>query len=171
MSTRAAVRCSGCGRRTAASVRLPRHEICLLVLVPLADVENRPSHGRGADPPTFGRGQRQAAGPAEDDLVGRDLGGDVIGIRTNRDAVDRFQQRSSTKSCSPDEAANRRRRCDHQQGIAGVRIDEPMHRPGPGSVTVTLACAGSLMFRIAISGCVGVCIASAKVTVQFAPLA
>ncbi len=40
-------------------------------------------------------------------------------------------------------------------------------RPGLDSGTVTLASAGSLMFRIAISGCVGACIVSAKVSVQF----
>ena len=42
-------------------------------------------------------------------------------------------------------------------------------RPGLAIGTVTLASAGSVMLRIATSGCVGVCIVSAKVSVQLAP--
>ena len=44
-------------------------------------------------------------------------------------------------------------------------------RPGLDNGTVTLASAGSVMLRIATSGCAGVRIVSANVSVQFVPLA
>ena len=50
----------------------------------------------------------------------------------NRHAVDRFQQRQLDEILPPDEAADRRRRRDHQQRVAGVRIDQPMQQAGPG---------------------------------------
>ena len=83
-----------------------------------------------------------------------------------RDAVDRFQQRQFDKILPLDEPANRRRRGHHDQGIADLGIDQSVHRPGLASATVTLASAGSAMFRVAVSGWVGACILSAKVTVQ-----
>ena len=43
-------------------------------------------------------------------------------------------------------------------------------RPGFAIGTVTLARAGSVMLRIAFSGCDGVCMASAKVSTQFCPV-
>ncbi len=50
----------------------------------------------------------------------------------NRDAVDRFQQRQLDKILLLDEAANRQRRRHHDQGIADLGIDEPVHSPRIG---------------------------------------
>ena len=49
----------------------------------------------------------------------------------DRHAVDRFQQRHLDEIMLLDEAADRQRRRDHQQRIAGVRIDEPVQQAGP----------------------------------------
>ncbi len=123
----------GLGRSRRSGERpLSRDEVLALVLAPLGDIENRPDRGRRALGRDIGRRQRQAAGPAEGDLVGRYFGGDVIGIQTNRDAVDRFQQRQLDEILLPDEAANGWRRRDHQQGIAGVRIEKPVQRAVSG---------------------------------------
>ena len=81
----------------------------------------------GAD---VGRRQRQAAGPADDDLVGRNLDRDVVGVRTDRDAVDRFQQRQLDEILPLDEAANRRRRRDHQEVSPASGSTSRCSRPG-----------------------------------------
>ena len=62
----------------------------------------------------------------------RDLGGDVVGIRMHGDAVDRFQQRQLDEILALDETADRQRRGDHQQGIAGIGIGEAVHQAGIG---------------------------------------
>ena len=123
----------GFGRRRSGDQRvLARDKACLLVPAPFLDVENRPHRGRRAIGGGVGRRQRQAAGPAEDDLVGCNLDGDIVGVRMNRDAVDRFQQRHLDKILPLDEAANRRRRRHHDQGIAHLGIDEPVQTPRIG---------------------------------------
>ncbi len=111
---------------------LPRGEIALLILAPLAVVENGPHRGWRALRRDVSRRQRQAAGPAEHDLVGCNLCGDIIGVRMYRDAVDRLQQRQLDKILPLDEAANGRRRRDHHKHVAGVRIDKAMQKAGPG---------------------------------------
>jgi hypothetical protein len=48
------------------------------------------------------------------------------------DAVDRLQQRHLDKIMPLDEAADRQRRGDHQQRIAGIGIGKPVQQAGPG---------------------------------------
>ena len=89
----------------------------------------------------------------------------------NDDALDGFQQREFHEILPLEESPRGRLCGDHQEGVAGIGIDQPVQQAGLGKGHVTLARAGSVILRIAVSGCVGVCIVSAKVTVQFAPSA
>ena len=85
----------------------------------------------------------------------------------NDHAVDGFQQRQFDEILPLDEAAGRRRRGDDQQRIAGVGIDAAdAVAPGLASGTVTLASAGSAMFRVTVNGSGDVWPRSAKVSVQ-----
>jgi hypothetical protein len=110
----------------------PGEKLLFPVLAPFVDVEQR-SHRRGG---AFGRDvggrQRQSAGPSKHHLVGADFGFDVVGVRMHDHAVHGFQQRQFDEVLPLDEAAGRRRRGDDQQRIAGVGIDQPVHRTGIG---------------------------------------
>jgi len=87
----------------------------------------------------------------------------------NRHAVNRLKQRHLDKILPLDETTRRRHRRDDHEGVARVRIHKPMQKAGLRQRQADVASVGSAMFRIATSGCVGVCIASAKVTAQFVP--
>ena len=82
-----------------------------------------------------------------------------------------IEQREIDEILPLDEAADRRRRGDHEQRVAGIGIDDPVQRGRRlASGTATLASAGSVMLRITVSGCGGACTLSAKISVQLAPL-
>ena len=111
---------------------LPRDEASLLIPAPLAEVENRPYRRRRTLGTGIGGRQRQAAGLAEDDLVGSNFGRDIVGVRTNRHAVNQLQQRHLDEILPSDEAASRRHRRDNEESVARIRIDEAMKKAGLG---------------------------------------
>ena len=102
------------------------------VLAPFVGVEQRPHCRGGAFGRDVGGRQRQSAGPSKHHLVGADFGFDVVGVRMHDHAVHGFQQRQFDEILPLDEATGRRRRGDDQQRIAGVGIDQPVHRTGIG---------------------------------------
>ena len=110
------------------------------------------------------------AGLAEHHLVGADLGVDIVGVRMDHDAVDRFQQRQFDEILPLDEAAGRRRRRDHQQRVAGVGIDQPVQQAGIGQRHGDIGERGIGDVAHTISGSGAACTRSAKVSVQFVPL-
>ena len=123
------------GRRGGSGVDQrvqPREKPLFAVLAPFFGVEQRPHRGGRAFGGDVGRRQRQSARPAEHHLVGADLGGDIVGIRMNHHAVHGFEQRQLDEILPLDEAAGRRRRGDDDERIAGVGIDQPVHRAGIG---------------------------------------
>ena len=110
----------------------PREKPVFAVLAPFFGIEQGPHRGGRALGGDVGRRQRQSARPAEHHLVGDDLGGDIVGIGKNHHAVHGFEQRQLDEILPLDEAAGRRRRGDDDECIAGVGIDQPVHRTGIG---------------------------------------
>ncbi len=108
----------------------PFVEISFAILAPFAEIEHRPHGGGRALGPAIGRRQRQAPRLAQDHLVGTDIGRHIVGVRTNGDAVYRFQQRELDKILPLDETARRRPCRHHEQGVTGVRIGEAMKHAG-----------------------------------------
>ena len=122
---------SACGGRNASGLDQgvrPRVEVPFPVFSPFAEIEDRPHRRRRALGPAIGRRQRQATGLAENNLVGPHIGGDVIGVRADRHAVDRFQERQLDKILPLDEAARGRPCRHHEQRVAGIRIGEAVKK-------------------------------------------
>ncbi len=121
------------GRRRRPDQRvLAGDEVFLLVLAPLVDVEQRTNRGRRPLGGNSDRRQCQAAGLADDDLVGCAFDGDVIGVRPDRHALRGIEQAEVDEILPLDEAADRRRRGHHHQCVAGFGIGEPVQQAGIG---------------------------------------
>ena len=111
--------------RGADQFELPLRVFGLAVVVPALGVEDHRAGGlfllrrRGVR-------QRQAAGPRQDHLVGRQLGLEVVGKRLHGDALRARQRAEIDEVLALDQAARRSKPGDDQKPVADVGIVKPM---------------------------------------------
>ena len=107
------------------------------------------------------------AGPRDDDLVGGELGVEIVGERLHDDAVGRGERAELDEVLGLDEAARRPERRHDQQRVAGVGIVEPVELGADRRTeSVMLERAGPTMLRLMPSGRVGSTTSLPSVTVQ-----